>query len=212
MTDWLPLEKTLKNPQWADLIMAAYNAGVNLQGAGHVDPPPAPNGPNNYNSYGVGCLEVELDVLTGEIQIIRSDIFFDCGISMNPAIDIGQVEGAFVQGLGLHLTEDIIYSPSGELITNGTWEYKPPSSKDIPIQMNVTLLKNSVNANGVLSSKAVGEPPLTMACVGLLAVQHAIAAARSNIGKSGYFELNSPATVDKIQTGCLVDDSQFTLS
>jgi len=207
-----PLRKTLGNPTWAQLITAAYNAGVQLYASGFSNPQPSPNGPNQYNSYGVVCLEVELDVLTGEIQIVRSDVLFDCGISMNPAIDLGQIEGGFVQGLGLHLTEDILYTEDGQPVCDGTWEYKPPSSKDIPIQFNVTLLKNSQNAQGLLSSKAVGEPPLCMAAVGLFAVQHAVAAARNDISHREYFELDSPATVDHTQQSCLVDISQFVIN
>jgi xanthine dehydrogenase/oxidase len=206
-----PIRNRIDNPTWKRVIQEAYNSGVYLQASSWTNPPPSPNGHSQYNTHGVACVEVEVDVLTGEIQIIRADIHFDCGISMNPAIDIGQIEGGFVMGLGMHLTEEIIYNPDGVLLTSSTWEYKPPLSKDIPIEFNVRLLKNATNENCVLSAKAVGEPPITMSCAGLFAVQHAIAEARCEIKKSGYFELDSPATVDKIQRTCEVDVSQFTL-
>jgi len=208
-----PIRRQTAEPRtWERVIERAYNAGVHLQASAFTNPNPPNCGPYHYNSHIVACTEVELDVLTGEIQIIRSDILYDCGISMNPAIDVGQIEGGFVQGLGWHLTEDIVYEPDGTLLTNGTWEYKPPSSKDIPIQLNVKLLKNSTDENCVLSAKAVGEPPLTVSCVALFAVQHAISAARQNTNNSDYFELDSPATVDRIQTKCLIDDKQFILA
>jgi len=82
-----------------------------------------------YHSYSVVLTETLVDALTGEVQILRSDILFDAGLSPNPGIDVGQIEGAFVQGLGLYLTEEVVYEKDGKLINNGTWEYKPPSSK-----------------------------------------------------------------------------------
>jgi len=197
------------NPTWQNLINLALQNQVNLQGNGYFDPANSPNGPCQYMSYGVACLEVEVDILTGENQILRCDMSFDSGVSMNPAVDIGQVEGGFIMGLGLHMNEEIYYNAQGELVTNGTWEYKPIMAMDIPIEFNVTLLKNSVNKMGVLGSKAVGEPPLTMGCAGLFAVQNAIAAARTS---GGYFELDSPCTVDRIQQTCQIDPTTFTLN
>jgi len=196
---------------WQQAVSAAISAGVDLQAKGWVNPGNSDLGPQQYSSYGATCLESQIDVLTGEIQILRTDILFDCGVSMNPAIDIGQVEGAFVQGLGYYLTETIDYDKDGVLTTNGTWEYKPPSAYDIPIDFRVALLKNSSNPFGVLNSKAVGEPPLCMSCSVVFAAQHAIYAARSDIGNTNSFTLDAPATVEQIQQNCLVDISQFSL-
>eukprot|EP01114_Cavostelium_apophysatum_P000968 TRINITY_DN1083_c0_g1_i1.p1 TRINITY_DN1083_c0_g1~~TRINITY_DN1083_c0_g1_i1.p1 ORF type:complete len:1374 (-),score=383.49 TRINITY_DN1083_c0_g1_i1:31-4152(-) len=214
-----PLRQSLSNKNgspvsWNDLISAAASSGVDLQGKGWFNPPASPLGPQQYNSYGISCAEVQIDVLTGETQVLRADILEDTGISMNPLLDVGQIEGAFVQGLGYHLTEEIIYDQtgnSGALITNGTWEYKIPSTKDIPIDLRVTLLKNSTNPLGVLGSKAVGEPPLCMSCVVLFAVKNAVTAARSQISVTGPFEFDSPCTVDRIQQACQVAPSQFFL-
>jgi len=209
-----PVRKAVGNSaSWETLISTAVGMGVDLGAKGWFNPGLSPNGPQQYQSFGVNCTEVEIDVLTGEIQILRSDILFDCGISMNPAIDIGQIEGAFVMGLGYHLTEEMIYGTAnnpGELVTDGTWEYKVPSSKDIPIDFRVTLLKNSYNTFGVLGSKVVGEPPLIMSCSALFAAKHAITSARSDAGTTGYFGYNSPSTIDNIQQNCLVQISQFT--
>eukprot|EP01116_Phalansterium_solitarium_P016706 TRINITY_DN393_c0_g2_i1.p1 TRINITY_DN393_c0_g2~~TRINITY_DN393_c0_g2_i1.p1 ORF type:complete len:1372 (-),score=562.47 TRINITY_DN393_c0_g2_i1:226-4341(-) len=201
------------NSAWTDVVATAVAQNINLQGLGYVNEGNGPNGPANYESYAVACVEVLLDVLTGENQVLRADILFDCGVSMNPAVDIGQIEGGFVQGLGMHLSEQILYDSvtnPGALLTTGTWEYKPPASQDIPIDFRVTLLKDAPNPVGILRSKAVGEPPLTLACCGLFALQHAIGAARADANTNGYFGLDSPATIDKVQQACLVDPSQFT--
>ncbi|XP_061428611.1 LOW QUALITY PROTEIN: xanthine dehydrogenase-like [Lethenteron reissneri] len=196
---------------WKDLVSACFKKTVNLTAQYWVWPDATSTEPR-YNSYGVTATEAELDVLTGEHVLRRVDILFDCGQSMNPAIDVGQVEGAFTMGLGYWLTERLVYHPtSGQLLTNGTWEYKPPSSKDIPVDFRVHLLKDAPNPAGVLRSKASGEPPQCMSCSALLAVKHAALAARAEIARNDYFPLHGPATVDEVQQCCLVDPKQFTL-
>ena len=131
---------------------------------------------------------------------------------MNGEIDVGQAEGAFVMGMGFWLTEKIKYDPeTGALLTNGTWEYKPPASKDIPVDMRVTFLNNNPNPLGVLGSKCVGEPPLCLTSSVLFAVKRAIEAARSDMRQDGFFVLNAPATVDIIQSSCLNDINYFKL-
>ncbi|KAJ8299303.1 hypothetical protein KUTeg_023363 [Tegillarca granosa] len=126
-------------------------------------------------------IEVELDVLTGEHQIVRADILYDCGESLNPEIDVGQ-------------------------------EYKPPLAKDIPIDFRIQLLKNAPNPLGVLRSKAVAEPPLCMSCSALFAIKHAVEAARKDNNHDVYFPLNGPATVEAVQTSCMLDPSQFVIT
>jgi xanthine dehydrogenase/oxidase len=206
-----PSKDNCANGTWIQIVTDALQNGVNLGATGYVCPPASGLGPQQYNSYGCAIAEVHLDVLTGEYQILQADILEDCGVSMNPAVDIGQVEGAFVQGLGLHTTEEVVYEDNGTLTTNGTWEYKPPSVMDIPVRLNVTLLKNSANERGVLGHKAVGEPPLCMSCVIVFALQQAIAAARADSGVTGYFQLDSPCTVESVQSACLVNPSHFEL-
>ena len=113
--------------------------------------------PFSYFCYGAACAEVEIDVLTGDSTLLRADIVMDVGASLNPAIDIGQVEGAFVQGCGLFMLEEVWFGPQGTLRTFGPGNYKIPGFKDIPIEMHVSLLRNAPNARAVHSSKAVGE-------------------------------------------------------
>uniref|UniRef100_UPI00398ECDFD xanthine dehydrogenase-like isoform X4 n=1 Tax=Pristiophorus japonicus TaxID=55135 RepID=UPI00398ECDFD len=197
---------------WKDLVAACFKVKVNLTAQDWVWPDPQPRDAPQYNSYGVTVAEADLDVLTGENQINQVDILFDCGESMNPDIDIGQVEGAFVMGMGYWLMEKMIYDPkTGAVLNAGTWDYKPPFSKSIPVNFNIELLKNAPNPMGVLRSKASGEPPQCMSCVTLFAVKRAIEAAREDIGQNTYFPLNGPATVDAIQTNCLVDYQNFSI-
>lgn len=106
-----------------------------------------------YNIYGVCAAEIELDVLTGQYEISRVDLLEDVGDSMSPEIDIGQVEGAFVMGLGYFLTEAIVVADNGEIISNRTWTYKPPGAKDIPIDFRVKFPPNVPNKTGILFSK-----------------------------------------------------------
>ncbi|XP_032242989.2 xanthine dehydrogenase/oxidase-like [Nematostella vectensis] len=206
-----PIRQKYKPKNWQELISKSYSDGVDLSAKSMFFDPEMY--PIQYSSYGATCTEAELDVLTGESQILRTDILYDCGQSMNPELDVGQVEGAFIMGLGLWLMEKVKYNPqTGQELTSSTWEYKPPSSKDIPIDLRVTLLKKATNPLGILGSKVVGEPPMCMAASCLFAVKHAIQSAREEIGKdSEYFPLDGPATVDAVQQACLVDPAQFSL-
>ncbi|XP_024541348.1 xanthine dehydrogenase/oxidase isoform X2 [Selaginella moellendorffii] len=189
-----------KSCSWKDLISAAVSSGVDLQARGRVYPAAAEDGPSQYTSFGAGVTEVEVDILTGETFVIRADVLLDCGKSLNPAVDIGQVQGAFIQGLGYFLTEEFHYDPStGKLLTDGTWEYKPPFARDIPYEFNTALLPNSENPSGFLRSKFSGEPPYGTACSALLAVSQALAAARSQWnGGNGWSPLSSPATPQNV--------------
>jgi len=172
---------------------------------------------NQFDDYtfSAACTEVEIDVLTGFTTVVRSDILYDVGDSINPAIDIGQVEGAFVQGLGYVLSEEVIFQPDGPnkgaLNTDNTWRYKLPATTSIPIEMNVDLFPRSdddgvpENPNDLLSSKEVGEPPLVLAITAFFAIKHAILSARKDRGHDEWFPLEAPATVQRIREACLVE-------
>lgn len=163
--------------------------------------------PYNYFTYGVGCSEVEIDCLTGDHHVLRTDIVMDVGSSLNPAIDIGQIEGAFVQGYGLFTLEELIYSPNGFMYSKGPGVYKIPGFSDIPREFNVAILKGATNPRAVFSSKAIGEPPLFLAASVFFAIKEAISAARKSEGFSDYFNLLSPATAARIRMAC---EDRFT--
>merc|ERR1712153_39291 len=116
----------------------------------------------SYHNWGVALSEVELDTLTGEVTILSTKMYYDCGKSLNPAIDIGQAEGAFVMGVGALLRENVLISKDGVLESDGTWEYKIPSNIDIPLDFEINFLDKAPFERGIMSSKAVGEPPLVL--------------------------------------------------
>lgn len=171
------------------------------------------NGPSEVNSYsvfGVACAEVELDILTGNFLVRQTNIIEDAGKTSNPLIDIGQVEGAFVFGQGLFTTEAVKYDKStGEKLTVGTFDYKPPLCLDIPTDLRVSLLENAPNPLGVALTKVTNEPPTCLAFVIPMALREAIASARIDAGNSDWFQMDYPLSVDKIHELCLVDHSQF---
>lgn len=170
-------------------------------------------------TFSAACSEVEVDILTGEVKILRSDIVYDMGWSLNPAIDIGQVEGAFVQGVGYVTTEKLVFEPEGEevgrLNTLNTWRYKPPAVTTIPLEMNTYLYPRDnssevpENPNELLSSKEVGEPPLVLASSVFFAIKSAIRASRVERGLSGLFKLDAPATVQEVNQALGVRDKDL---
>jgi hypothetical protein len=155
--------------------------------------------------------EVEIDVLTGETTVLRSDILIDIGHSLNPCLDVGQVEGAFVQGFGLMTTEQMMYEADGRLYSNGRWEYKPPCSKSIPVNLRVTIDKggdpNQTNSV-VMSSRGIGEPPLVLSASAFFAIKQAIMTARRDQGDDTWFTMPTPATVGRVRSHCRVKRGQ----
>jgi len=156
----------------------------------------------NYFTFGVGCSMVEVDCLTGDHQVLRTDIVMDLGESLNPAIDIGQVEGGFMQGYGLFVLEQLLHTPEGSLLTRGPGAYKIPSFNDVPAQFHVCLLRGASNPRAVYSSKAVGEPPLFLAASVFWAIKDAVRSARLASGAGREFQLESPATAERIRLAC----------
>ncbi|XP_071996090.1 xanthine dehydrogenase/oxidase isoform X3 [Engystomops pustulosus] len=209
-----PYKKSDPNGTWESWIRAAYEDRVSLSTTGFYridgigyDPETNKGTPSNYFSYGVACSEVEIDCLTGDHTNLRTNIVMDVGTSLNPALDIGQVEGAFVQGLGLFTLEELKYSPEGNLYTRGPGMYKIPAFGDIPAEFNVSLLRDCPNSKAIYSSKAVGEPPLFLSASIFYAIKDAIMSARAESGISGIFRLDSPATPERIRNACV---DQFT--
>lgn len=135
---------------WPALVKAAHAQNVDLTAKSLFRSTDA----KGYATYGITCAEVQLDLLTGNLQLQRVDLLEDTGESISPLVDVGQVEGAFVMGLGYWLTEAIVHDPqTGELLTNRTWTYKPPGAKDIPVDFRIKFLRNSPNEGGILRSK-----------------------------------------------------------
>lgn len=167
-------------------------------------------------TYSAALSVVEVDILTGEAQILSSDIVYDMGWSMNPAIDIGQVEGAFVQGIGYLTSEKLVFQEDGpglgRLTTDNTWRYKPPAAASIPLELNTHLFpRDSLsvadipeNPNDIFSAKEVGEPPLVLANSVFFAIKAAIRASRLERGLSGLFRFDAPATVQEVRRACEV--------
>ncbi|XP_043496073.1 indole-3-acetaldehyde oxidase-like [Polistes fuscatus] len=203
-----PIKQELKNPTWQELVMAAYMKDVDLCArymftAKDTTP---------YKIYGVTIAEVEIDVLTGQHLIQRVDLLEDTGVSLNPEIDLGQVEGAFIMGIGYWTSEDLIYDPKTGALTNyRTWNYKPPGAKDIPVDFRVSFRRNTPNRLGVLRSKATGEPPLCMSVVIPFAIRQALNSARSETGKSGWYPLDGPVTTEKILLTSLTNKELMVL-
>ncbi|XP_015117328.1 xanthine dehydrogenase [Diachasma alloeum] len=204
-----PIIDAHPDKKWEEWVSIAYFERISLSASGFYRTPDI--GYNfdknegmafNYFTYGVACSEVEIDCLTGDHQAIRTDIVMDLGDSLNPAIDIGQVEGGFVQGLGLFTLEEMIYSPTGTLYSRGPGAYKIPGFTDIPQEFNVSLLKDAPNPRAVFSSKAVGEPPLFLASSVFFAIKNAIQAAREETNAPRIFRFDSPATSGRIRTAC----------
>ena len=151
--------------------------------------------PFYYYSYGTCVSEVIVDCLTGEYKLLAVDILHDVGASLNPAIDMGQIVGGFIQGMGWLCSEELKWSDSGELLTTGASTYKIPAIGDTPEHFNVTIKPNTSNhENTIHKSKAVGEPPLMLAISTWLAIKNAIFNADQN-NKSG---LNAPAGFEEV--------------
>ncbi|MBC9717376.1 xanthine dehydrogenase molybdopterin binding subunit [Streptomyces sp. TRM66268-LWL] len=196
-----------KELAWDDLVRTAYFQRVQLSAAGfyrteglHWDAQAFQGSPFKYFSYGAAAAEVEVDGFTGAYRIRRVDIVHDVGDSLSPMIDIGQVEGGFVQGAGWLTLEDMRWDAGdgpgrGRLLTQAASTYKLPSFSEMPEEFHVTLLENATEEGAVYGSKAVGEPPLMLAFCVREALRHAAAA----FGPDGAeVELASPATPEAV--------------
>ncbi|MEV7511695.1 xanthine dehydrogenase molybdopterin binding subunit [Streptomyces sp. NPDC091201] len=192
---------------WDDLVRTAYFQRVQLSAAGfyrteglHWDAKTFRGSPFKYFSYGAAACEVEVDGFTGTYRIRRVDIVHDVGDSLSPLIDIGQVEGGFVQGAGWLTLEDMRWDSGdgphrGRLLTQAASTYKLPSFSEMPEEFNVTLMQNATEEGAVFGSKAVGEPPLMLA----FSVREALRQAAAEFGPVGVsLELGAPATPEAV--------------
>ena len=193
---------------FAQAAAACYQARISLSATGFYKTPKlewdrikGKGRPFFYFAYGAAVTEVVVDVLTGENRILRTDILHDAGASLNPALDIGQVEGAFVQGAGWLTTEELVWDDKGKLRTHAPSTYKIPACSDRPDIFNVALWDGENRAETIYRSKAVGEPPFMLGISAFMAISHAISAARPD-----YPRLNAPATAERILSSLIGSD------
>ena len=186
---------------FAEAVKSCYLGRVSLSATGfyatpkiHWDKQRSRGRPFFYFAYGAAVTEVAVDLLTGENRILRTDILHDVGRSLNPAIDIGQIEGGFVQGAGWLTTEELVWDDAGRLRTHAPSTYKIPACADRPGIFNVALFDDGENIEDTIhKSKAVGEPPLMLAISVLMAQSHAL----QSVG-TGYPALDAPATPERL--------------
>uniref|UniRef100_A0A2K6CJJ7 FAD-binding PCMH-type domain-containing protein n=1 Tax=Macaca nemestrina TaxID=9545 RepID=A0A2K6CJJ7_MACNE len=198
-----------KNPKgkWEDWIAKAFEKSISLSATGYfkgyqtnMDWEKGEGNAYPYYVYGAACSEVEVNCLTGAHKLLRTDIFMDAAFSINPALDIGQVEGAFIQGMGFYTIEELKYSPEGVLYSRSPDDYKIPTVTEIPEEFYVTLVR-SQNPIGL------GEAGMFLGSSVLFAIYDAVAAARRERGLAKTFVLSSPATPEMIRMTCV---DQFT--
>ncbi|WP_421682319.1 xanthine dehydrogenase molybdopterin binding subunit [Stutzerimonas urumqiensis] len=188
------------------LIQQAYFGQVSLSSTGfyrtpkiYYDRDKARGRPFYYYAYGAACSEVIVDTLTGEYKMLRSDILHDVGASLNPAIDIGQVEGGFVQGMGWLTMEELVWNAKGKLMTSGPASYKIPAVADMPLDLRVKLVENRKNPEDtVFHSKAVGEPPFMLGISVWCAIKDAVASLADYRAQP---KIDAPATPERVLWG-----------
>jgi xanthine dehydrogenase large subunit len=184
-----------------DLVKQAYLGRISLSSTGfyrtpeiHWDAKRATGRPFYYFAYGAACAEVVVDTLTGEMKVERVDILHDVGRSLNPSIDIGQIEGGFVQGMGWLTTEELVFDDKGRLLTHAPSTYKIPCASDVPPDFRVALFEGPNRESTIYRSKAVGEPPLMLA----ISVFAAVADAIHSLAPGRPVRLDAPATPESI--------------
>ena len=192
--------------EFVEIVKLAYKARVSLSSTGFYktpkiwwDPVAARGRPFFYYTYGAAVTEVEIDTLTGEYRLLRADLLQDCGRSINPAIDRGQVEGGYVQGVGWLTTEELWWDDKGNLRTHAPSTYKIPTARDVPPDFRVKLFTAPNQEETVHRSKAVGEPPLMLAISAFLAIKDAV----GSLAPAGVpVRLDAPATPERVLLAC----------
>jgi xanthine dehydrogenase large subunit len=192
---------------FAELAQLAWMGQVSLSSTGYYKTPKifydrsqARGRPFYYYAFGAACVEVIVDTLTGEYKMLRTDILHDVGASLNPAIDIGQVEGGYIQGAGWLTTEELVWNDKGKLMTSGPASYKIPAVADMPLDLRIKLVENRKNPEDtVFHSKAVGEPPFMLGIAAWCAIKDAVASLGDYRHQPN---IDAPATPEKVLWGC----------
>jgi len=186
---------------FGELCKAAWLARISLSSTGFYATPKiswdraaASGRPFYYFAYGAAVTEAAVDTMTGESRLLRVDILHDCGRSLNPAIDLGQIEGGFIQGVGWLVTEELVFDGKGRLKTHAPSTYKIPCASDRPPDMRIRIWPRGHNAERTIRrSKAVGEPPLMLAISAHQAIGAALDATRDT-----FHHLDAPATPERV--------------
>jgi xanthine dehydrogenase large subunit len=191
---------------FAELARLAWIGQVSLSSTGyyrtpkiHYDRASGQGHPFYYFAYGVACVEALVDSLTGEYRLLRADILHDVGASLNPAIDIGQVEGGFLQGVGWLTCEELVWDAQGRLLTSGPASYKIPTVADMPSDLRIKLVEKRQNPEDtVFHSKAVGEPPFMLGIAAWCAIKDAVASIADYRVQP---DIDAPATPERVLWG-----------
>jgi xanthine dehydrogenase large subunit len=192
---------------FAALAQQAWMGQVSLSSTGYYKTPKifydrtqARGRPFYYFAFGAACAEVIVDTLTGEYKMLRTDILHDVGASLNPAIDIGQVEGGYIQGAGWLTCEELVWNDKGKLMTSGPASYKIPAVADLPLDLRVKLVEKRQNPEDtVFHSKAVGEPPFMLGIAAWCAIKDAVASLGDYRQQP---RIDAPATPERVLWGC----------
>jgi len=184
-----------------EVVKAAYANRIQLWSDGfyrtpkiHYDKTTLTGRPFYYFAYGAACCEVAIDTLTGESRVLAVDILHDVGQSINPAIDLGQIEGGFIQGMGWLTSEELVWNADGKLATHAPSTYKIPATGDVPEKLRVDFWPEANREDNVFGSKAVGEPPFMLAIAVWEAIRDAVAATRQD----GRVSMSAPATPERV--------------
>ena len=185
-----------------EVVKAAYANRIQLWSDGfyrtpkiHYDKVTLTGRPFYYFAYGAACCEVVIDTLTGESRVLKVDILHDVGTSINPALDIGQIEGGFVQGMGWLTTEQLVWNDKGYLSTHAPSTYKIPATGDIPAHFKVDLWPEANREDNVGGSKAVGEPPFMLGIAVWEALREAVGSVKAS---KEQVKLQAPATAENL--------------
>jgi xanthine dehydrogenase large subunit len=199
---------------WDQLVDDAWHARVQLWSDGfyktpkiHYDKHTLTGRPFYYFSYGAACSEVAIDTLTGESRVLKVDILHDVGTPINPAIDIGQIEGGFIQGMGWLTTEQLVWNDKGYLWTHAPSTYKIPATGDVPAHFHIELWPEPNREDNVFGSKAVGEPPFMLAISVWEALRDAVSSVRPTAEP---VRLAAPATAENVLRALATDSGSFS--
>ncbi|KAL0241038.1 hypothetical protein GEMRC1_006274 [Eukaryota sp. GEM-RC1] len=204
-----PLKEQFPEASFAELCNKAFFERIPTTSTGYYATPingwdwdKGTGDPFYYFTYGAACVESEINTRTGEMRVMRADILMDGGSSINPAVDIGQIEGAFLQGLGWLTMEEIVRSKSGKVISQGPGAYKLPTFTDIPRDFRVSLMKGVPNPKAIKSSKGIGEPPTSLVGTVYNSIRYAVNSYRNDKGLPLISSFGFPASVNRVRLAC----------